>query len=149
MLDEMRVGLMINRAVNAGKHCGMTGEKMLRMGTIDAAKALRMDHLIGSLEPGKKADIIAVDLHNSHQNPTSDPASAVIYTANQDNVKWTMVDGKVLYDDFVHVSGMHRDEIVQTARDIRNRVRHGINDEVLREQILRRMEEDASDRLKR
>lgn len=149
MLDEMRVGLMINRAVNAGKHCGMTGEKMLRMGTIDAAKALRMDHLIGSLEPGKKADIIAVDLHNSHQNPTSDPASAVIYTANQDNVKWTMVDGKVLYDDFVHVSGMPRDEIVQTAREIRNRVRHGVNDEVLREQILKRMEEDASDRLKR
>ena len=60
-----------------------------------------------------------------------------------------MVDGKVLYDDFVHVSGMHRDEIVQTARDIRNRVRHGINDEVLREQILKRMEEDAYDRLKR
>ena len=56
MLDEMRVGLMINRAVNAGRHRGMTGEKMLRMGTIDAAKALRMDHLIGSLEPGKKAD---------------------------------------------------------------------------------------------
>lgn len=149
MLDEMRVGLMINRAVNAGKHRGMTGEKMLRMGTIDAAKALRMEHLIGSLEPGKKADIIAVDLHNSHQNPTSDPASAVIYTANQDNVMWTMVDGKVLYDNFVHVSGLPRDEIVESARDIRSRIRHGMNDETLYRQILKRLEEDASDRLKR
>ncbi len=149
VLDEMRVGLMINRAVNAGKHCGMTGEKMLRMGTIDAAKAIKMDHLIGSLEPGKKADIIAIDLHNSHQNPTSDPASAVIYTANQDNVKWTMVNGRVLYDDFVHVSGMPRDEIVQTAREIRSRIRHGAADEELRVKLIKRMEEDASDRLKR
>ena len=149
MLDEMRVGLMINRAVNAGRHRGMTGEKMLRMGTIDAAKALRMDHLIGSLEPGKKADIIAVDLHNSHQNPTSDPASAVIYTANQDNVMWTMVDGRVLYDNFVHVSGLQRDKIVDTAREIRSRIRHGMNDETLYRQILKRLEEDASDRLKR
>lgn len=149
MIDEMRVGLMINRAVNAGKHRGMTGDKMLRMGTIDAAKALRMDHLIGSLEVGKKADIIAVDLHNSHQNPTSDPASAVIYTANQDNVMWTMVDGRVLYDNFVHVSGLPRDEIVQTAHEIRSRIRHGVNDETLYHQILKRLEEDASDRLKR
>ncbi len=149
MLDEMRVGLMINRAVNAGKNRIMTGDKMLRMGTIDAAKALRMDHMIGSLEAGKKADIIAIDLHNSHQNPTSNPASAVIYTANQDNVKWTMVNGKVLYDDFVHVSGMPRDQIVQAARDIRRRVRHGASDEHLREQLIKRMEEDASDRLKR
>lgn len=149
MIDEMRVGLMINRALNSSEKYTMTSEKMLRMATIDAAKALHLDDEIGSLEVGKKADIIAIDLHNSHQNPTSDPAAAVIHTANQDNVMWTMVDGQVLYDNFTHISGMPRTEIVETAREIRKRIRHGMHDETLRSQILKRLAEDASDRLKR
>ena len=62
---------------------------------------------------------------------------------------WTMVDGRVLYDNFVHVSGLQRDKIVDTAREIRSRIRHGMNDETLYRQILKRLEEDASDRLKR
>lgn len=149
MIDEMRLGLMLSRAMSDKGSKVMTSEKMLRMATIEAARALHMEDQVGSLEAGKKADIIAIDLHNSHQNPTSDPAAAVIHTANQDNVMWTMVDGKVLYDNFVHVSGMPRTEIVEQAREIRRRVRHGMNDPELREQIIKRMTDDISDRLHR
>lgn len=149
MIDEMRLGLMLSRALSHKSSAIMTSEQMLRMATIDAAKALNLDDKVGSLEPGKKADIIAIDLHNSHQNPTSDPAAAVIHTANQDNVMWTMVDGKVLYDNFVHVSGIQRQDAVEAAREIRNRVRHGMNDDTLREQIIKRMTDDISDRLRR
>ena len=122
---------------------------MLRMATIDAARALRMDDQIGSLEPGKKADMIAVDLHNSHQNPTSNPESAVIYTANQDNVMMTMVDGKILYDNFVHVSGVDRDGIVSDARELRTRISRRVDDAELIEELKRRVDEDRRDRFDR
>ena len=149
MIDEMRVGLLLNRAFNGGKAEKLTSEKALRMATIDGARALGLDGMIGSLEPGKKADIIAIDLHNSHQNPITNPSSAITYTANQDNVMWTMVNGKVLYDNFVHVSGLDRNGIAERAREIRMRVRLGANDDELREQIIRRMDQDDSDRIKR
>lgn len=149
MIDEMRVGLLLTRALNGSQRGSMTGETMLRMATIEAAKALRLDGWVGSLEPHKKADIIAVDLHNSHQNPTNDPCSAIIYTANQDNVKMTMVGGRVLYDNFVHVSGLPRDEIVEKAREIRYRVRTSMNDDELREKVISQLTEEISDRLKR
>ena len=53
-----------------------------------------MDDEVGSLEPGKQADIIAVDLSKSHQMPTHYPYSTLVHTANQENVLMTMVGGR-------------------------------------------------------
>lgn len=134
MIDEMKIGLMITRATCPDPRIHPTASRMLRMATIDAARALNMQDSIGSLEAGKKADIIAIDLHNSHQNPTVDPESAVIYTANQDNVMMTMVDGKILLDKFMHVSGVDRDAIVEEAVAVRKNVRAHMDDARLRAQ---------------
>ena len=108
-----------------------------------------MDDEIGSLEVGKKADIIAIDLHNSHQNPTSDPAASVIHTANQDNVKMTMINGKILYENFVHKSGLDRDGIVDAAHSLRKRLRVQMNDTELIKEIVKKRVQDISDRYKR
>ncbi len=149
VIDEIKTGLMITRATSPSRNIRLESARMLRMATIDAARALRMDDQIGSLEPGKKADMIAVDLHNSHQNPTSNPESAVIYTANQDNVMMTMVDGKILYDNFVHVSGVDRDGIVSDARELRTRISRRVDDAELIEELKRRVDEDRRDRFDR
>ena len=149
MVDEMRVGLMIARANRDPKKPIIASEKMLRMATIDAAHALGMDSEIGSLEVGKRADIIAIDLHNSHQNPTTNPASAIIYTANQDNVMMTMVDGQILYDNFVHISGLKRDEIVEAAREIRQHIRAYMNDEEIHRKVNERFMQETKTRVKR
>ena len=119
------------------------------MATINGARALHIEDSIGSLEIGKKADIIAVDLHNSHQNPTNNPESAVIYTANQDNVKMTMIDGKILYDNFTHVSGVDRDGIVARANELRERIRANVDNDELREAMLDNASEDRRDRFNR
>lgn len=95
--DEMRIGLLLQRGLTR-QVGGFTAEQFIRMATLDGAKALRLDGEIGSLEAGKKADIIAVDLTGSHQTPTSDPYGALVHTANQDMIAMTMVDGKVLYE---------------------------------------------------
>lgn len=149
MLDEMRIGLMICRATTSDRRAHVTSGDILRMATIDAARALRMEDEVGSLEPGKKADIIAIDLHNSHQNPTNDPESAVVHTANQDNVKMTMVGGRVLYDNFVHVSGIDRDGIVYRARKLRDRVRTQAEDQALHDSLLNKASVDDQDRFNR
>ena len=149
MIDEMRIGLMITRATSSERFVRASAKNALRMATIGSAKALGIEDKTGSLEPGKQADIIAIDLHNSHQNPTTDPESAVIYTANQDNVKMTMVAGRILYDDFVHVSGCDRDAIVDRARALRVRIREEVSDEALRRSLIEHASEDKQDRYNR
>lgn len=96
LFDEMRLGMLLQRAVSSETFLDST--TMLEAATIGGARALKMDHLIGSLEIGKRADIIAVDLSGSHQTPTSDPVSAVVNTSNGSDVLMTMVEGEVLYE---------------------------------------------------
>jgi 5-methylthioadenosine/S-adenosylhomocysteine deaminase len=96
LISEMRLGMLLQRAVNPGKF--LDAETMLRLATIDAARAVKMDDVIGSLEIGKHADIVAVDLSSSHQSPTNDPASAVVNTTTGADVLMTMVGGVIRYE---------------------------------------------------
>lgn len=97
IFDEMRIGLLIQRAMDAHEQFHVA-RKFVKLATFDAARALRIENIVGSLEPGKVADIIAVDLSHTHQLPTQYPYSTLVHAANQDNVVFTMVCGRVLYD---------------------------------------------------
>ena len=96
MLTEMRIGMLVQRAVNVGEF--LDSATMLEMATIGGARALKLDDKIGSLEIGKLADIIAVDLSGSHQTPTTDPVSAVVNTCSGADILMTMVNGTALYE---------------------------------------------------
>ncbi|MDO4850574.1 MAG: amidohydrolase family protein [Actinomycetota bacterium] len=95
--SDLRTGLMLQRAVG-DKRDFISAEQMVYMATLGAARALRLDDQIGSLEKGKKADIVAVDLSLSSQVPTHYPNDALLHSCNRRNILMTMVDGKVLYD---------------------------------------------------
>ena len=73
--------------------------KVLEMVTIDAAKALSVDHEVGSLEAGKLADIILVDLFRPHMMPMNMPVYRVTCFANAADVCMTMVGGRVLMEN--------------------------------------------------
>jgi 5-methylthioadenosine/S-adenosylhomocysteine deaminase len=99
--DEMRIGLLLQRSVSTEHdfYRYFTARTMLRLATIWGARALGLADEIGSLEPGKRADVIAVDLSSSpHMVPTADPYSALVHTANQKDVSMTMVAGRILFD---------------------------------------------------
>ncbi len=96
MFYEIRTGMLVQRAVDLQDF--LDSATMLEMATIGAARALRLDDRIGSLEMGKCADIIAVDLSGSHQLPMTDPVSAVVNTCSAADVVMTMVGGNVLYE---------------------------------------------------
>lgn len=95
MLSEMRLGMLLQRAVNTDF---LDAKTMLEVATIGGARALGLDDKVGSLEIGKRADLIAVDLSSSHQAPTGNPVSAVVNTTTAADVLLTMVDGNVLYE---------------------------------------------------
>jgi 5-methylthioadenosine/S-adenosylhomocysteine deaminase len=69
---------------------------VLTMATIGGARALGMERRIGSLEPGKRADIIVVSMSGARQTPMYDPISHLVYTTTGSQVQSTIVNGKVL-----------------------------------------------------
>lgn len=71
-------------------------KQVLKMATIEGAKSLLLDHLIGSLEVGKKADIIVFETDSINMKPVYDPYSAIVYSANPSNVETTIVNGQIL-----------------------------------------------------
>jgi 5-methylthioadenosine/S-adenosylhomocysteine deaminase len=72
---------------------------VLRMATIGGAKVLGLDDKIGTLEPGKRADVIVVDLRHAKTQPVYSVESAVVYAATGDDVVDTICDGKILMRD--------------------------------------------------
>ena len=72
---------------------------LLRMATLGGAKALGLDDDIGSLVPGKAADLVAMDLSAPHCQPVHDPISQLIYAAGRDAVSDVWVAGRQLLKD--------------------------------------------------
>jgi cytosine/adenosine deaminase-related metal-dependent hydrolase len=73
--------------------------RVLEMCTIDGARALGMEREIGSLEPGKKADIVLVDMRRPHIYPLNMPVFRLVYFANGNDVHTVIVDGEVVLEN--------------------------------------------------
>ena len=121
MISEMHTGMLIQRAVNPRSF--MKSSTMLEMATIGGARALRMDDKVGSLEVGKLADVIAVDLSGSHQTPATDPVSAVVNACNGSDVLMTMVGGNVLYEKSSWHVGVEVARSIARVIEIRSKLR--------------------------
>ena len=121
MFEEMRIGLLVQRAI-LGEANFMNARQFVKMATLDAARALKIDDRLGSLEPGKRADVIAVDLSKSHQIPTHHPYSTLVHTANQENVLATMIGGEFVYENRVW-SRLDHERVYARAEEMRMQLR--------------------------
>ena len=92
LLDEMRVAALLAKAVS-GDATAVPAHTALRMATLNGAKALGLDEQIGSLKPGKAADITAIDLSALSSQPVYDPVSQIVYTAGREQVTDVWVRG--------------------------------------------------------
>lgn len=98
MISEMRVaGLVASHRERRAQP--LSSRDLLRMATIEGARALGLDHDTGSLEPGKAADIIAVDLRGPGYSETPDPETLLIYSGSGRDVRHVWVDGEQLVRD--------------------------------------------------
>jgi 5-methylthioadenosine/S-adenosylhomocysteine deaminase len=77
----------------------ITAEKVLEMATIDGARAVGLEAEIGSIEPGKKADLVVLDYNNAFMTPIHHPVSAIVYSALGHEVSSVMIDGRFVLRD--------------------------------------------------
>lgn len=99
MFKEMTI-CSFTQKVNAMDPTVLPAETVLQMATIGGAKVLRWDDQIGTLEVGKKADIILVDINKPHFAPWNNVVSDLVYSAQGSDVKTTIVNGKVLMKNY-------------------------------------------------
>ena len=77
----------------------MDAKTVVRMATIEGAKALGMEKITGSLQIGKKADIIIIDLNKPHLTPIYNEYSHLVYAANGADVDTVIINGKVVMEN--------------------------------------------------
>jgi 5-methylthioadenosine/S-adenosylhomocysteine deaminase len=93
----------------------ITAEKVLEMATIDGARAVGLEREIGSIEPGKKADIVVLDFNNAFMTPIHHPVSAIVYSALGHEVSSVMIDGRFVMKDGV-VTGVNEADVRRKAQ---------------------------------
>ncbi|MFM9448085.1 amidohydrolase [Streptomyces acidiscabies] len=94
VLGAVRQAALVHKA--SGDPTAVGAEQAVRMATAWGARALGLGDRIGSLETGKRADLVVVDLSGPHLRPPHDPWSTLAYAARADDVRDTVVDGRVL-----------------------------------------------------
>jgi cytosine/adenosine deaminase-related metal-dependent hydrolase len=94
--EEMRAAIYAARA-RARRPEALSATGALRLATADAARALRIDGQVGTLTPGKRADLAIVSLAGSPYHPVEDPAAAVVFGGSPERVLETIVDGQTRF----------------------------------------------------
>ena len=94
MFTEMRAAALLQKLAHGPEV--LPAAQVLRMATIDGARALGLDQEIGSIETEKRADVIVVDLNRIHSSPPRDVVSTLVYSAQPADVRTAIIDGHVV-----------------------------------------------------
>jgi len=95
----------------------MDAREVLRMATVGGAIAMGLDDC-DVLAEGKKADIIMIDMHRPNMQPENNIVKNIVYSGSKENVKLTMIDGKILYENGIFFVGEEAEDIYKKANDI-------------------------------
>ena len=97
MFTEMRTAALLQKALHGPEV--LPASRVLRMATIDGARALGLDAEVGSLEVGKRADLAVVRLDRLHATPVKDVVSALVYSSEAGDVETVIIDGRLVLRD--------------------------------------------------
>ena len=117
---EMKVGAVLNKC-KAKNAAVFPAWRMLRLATIDGARAIGMEREIGSLERGKKADIIMLNMEEMHLiplvwEPVSNLIPNLVYAANGSEVELSMIDGKIVMENR-RILTVDESEVIRNASE--------------------------------
>ncbi|MCY4320936.1 MAG: amidohydrolase, partial [Bdellovibrionaceae bacterium] len=121
--EEMGTGAKL-QALKYGDE-SITAQQTLKMATLEGAKALGLEDQIGTLEVGKRADIIALDLSHSSFHPFYNPISNIVYTALGNEVSFVMCDGKILMEDY-KIKSLNEQKILKESHIFSQKVENFI-----------------------
>jgi 5-methylthioadenosine/S-adenosylhomocysteine deaminase len=121
--EEMRLAALLAKGVT-GRADAVPAHAALSMATLNGAKALGLDSQLGSLAPGKQADIVAVDLTSAATQPCYDPISQLVYSAGRDQIRHVWVAGEMVVKDG-HCLSLDEATVVRHARQWREKIAAG------------------------
>lgn len=104
----------------------LDGYAILKMATVGGAKALGLDEA-DTLEVGKLADIIMIDLHRPNMQPINNIEKNIVYSGSKENVKLTMINGRILYEDGQFFVDEPIETIYQRAQEATDRIKSEIS----------------------
>jgi 5-methylthioadenosine/S-adenosylhomocysteine deaminase len=131
MVEQMKFTALIHNVTHLDPTL-MSAERVIEMATINAAQALGLDHLIGSLEVGKKADISVFDLGKAHVTVANRLVGALVFSAHGTDVDIVIINGAVRLRDGELVGFSSEQDVLEEARHRAREViaRAGLTDEV-------------------
>ncbi len=124
MFEAMRVAALLHKHAS-GDPRAMPARDVLTLATRGGAEAMGLADRIGSLEVGKEADVITVSMSSARQTPLFDPLSHLVYVTRGDDVRNTIVQGRVLMRDR-RVITMDRIAVIEAAKGMSERVRSAV-----------------------
>lgn len=119
IFTEMRLAALIHKPRYGAN--AITAEQVVRLATIEGARALNLDHEIGSIEVGKRADLIGVQDLAVHTQPRRDIYGQIVYATSGRDVLFSMVDGRILMEnrELPHID---EEKTVHSAREELKRI---------------------------
>ena len=120
LFGELRTAALLGKAV-ASNAAAVPDHYALSMATINGARALGIDHLVGSLEAGKQADVIAIDLSDLAQQPVYTPVSQLVYTQISHRVQHSWIKGRRILDNGA-LTTLDSRELIEKAQYWRRKI---------------------------
>ena len=115
MIREMKLASLLQK-VRLLDPLTMKAQTVLEMATVNGAKALGMERVIGSIETGKKADLVLLSLKHPHLTPMHNPVSHLAYAAEGSDVETVIVNGKIIMENR-QVKTLDEEKILKQAKD--------------------------------
>ncbi len=120
MFETMKFTALLQKGWNEQPEI-MPAYEVLKMATINGAKTLGLEKQIGSIEVGKNADLIMIDLNEIITQPVNNVFAEIVYNAKGSNVQMTMINGKVLMQDR-KIDGLEEEKVVHKCNEIIKRI---------------------------
>lgn len=119
MLETMKLAALIQKGIHRDASV-ITADQVIRMAACGGAKAIGMEHLVGTLEIGKKADMVLFDPSHLKSFPNHDAEATVVYASSEENIDTTIVNGKVVYHKGIFSGGISEAELIrEIAAEVR------------------------------
>jgi 5-methylthioadenosine/S-adenosylhomocysteine deaminase len=122
MLKEMNICALLHKIHNNDPKIA-PAEKMVEMATICGAKTLHKENEIGSLEVGKKADLIFLNLQEAHCVPFFNPYSYLVYAAQSSDVETVIINGKMIMENR-EFPGVDEEKIIADAKEAGKKIKN-------------------------
>jgi 5-methylthioadenosine/S-adenosylhomocysteine deaminase len=130
MFETMKIASLIQKGVTLNP-TALPAHETLKMATINGAKALKWDKHIGSIEVGKKADIIAVELGKPHLTPIYSEQSHLVYAVRCGDVKHVIIDGEIVMENR-SIKTLREEEVIREAEKAKEELINRLSGEVKR-----------------